>query len=215
MKAKGRGQRGVSGIQNPKSKIQNRVAVLGLFLLLGVGCGYRFSGKGEGFPKDVHNVFVESLVNRTREVGIEREITAALRSELHQKGQLRVVDRLEQADAILTGVVRSFDSRVVGVNRNDEAIQFEMTLVLDMSFRRRSPDELLWRTQAARFSELHSGSRGAVVTTSSDFKSRTLNAADVAQFTDIQLTETFKQETRDRLVERAARELHQRLLELF
>jgi len=90
-----------------------------------------------------------------------------------------------------------------------------MVLVIDMSLRRRVPDELLWRTQGARLSELHSGSRGAVVTSSSDFKTGTLNPGDVRQFTDIQLTETLRQEARERLAEKFARELHQRLMEMF
>ncbi len=203
-------------LKKAKGKRQNWLASPALFLLLIVwGCGYQFAGKGEGFPKDVHSVFVEPFVNRTREVGLEREVTTALKSELRQKGQLRVVDRLEDADAVLSGVARLFDSRVVGTNRHDEALQYEMVLVLDMSLRRRSPDELLWRTQGARFSELYAGSRGAVVTTSSDFRSQTLNPVDVRQFTDIQLTETLKQEARGRLVEGAAHELHSRLLEMF
>jgi hypothetical protein len=206
MKAKGK-------IQNPKSKIQNGMVVLLLFCA--VGCGYQFSGRGDAFPKDVRTVFVESFVNRTREVGMEKEFTTALRSEFHHWGQLRVVDSPDQADAILSGVVRSYDTRVVGTNRRDEVLQFETAVILDMSFRRRSPDELLWRTQGTRFAELHSGSRGAVVTTSSDFKSRNLNPGDIPQFTDIQLTETFKQETRNRLMERAAHELNLRLMEMF
>ncbi len=206
---------GSSAIQNPKSKIQNGRVVLGLFLLLGMGCGYQFSGRGEEFPKDVRTVFVEPFLNKTHEVGLEREFTATLKSELHQRGQLQVVDSLDQADAVLSGVVRTFDSRVVGVNRFDEALQYEMVLVVDMGLRRRSPDQLLWRTQGARFSDLFAGARGAVVTTSSDFRSRTLNPGDVRQFTDIQLSETLKQDARGRLVQAAARDLHSRLLELF
>lgn len=206
----------MSEIQNPKSKIQNWISSAGIFLVLvTVGCGYQFSGKGEGFPKEIQTVFVESFVNRSRDVGIEGEIATALRSELRQRGQLRVVDRLEQADAILSGVVRSFDSRVLSVNREDEALQFEMTLVVDMSLRRRAPDGLLWRAQGARFTEVHSGSRGAVVTSSSAFKTGTLNPGDVRRFTDIQLTESLRGEAKERLVERFARELHQRLMEMF
>ena len=216
MRAKGNRQEAVGKIRDSKFEIRNFFSVVGLVLLLAsMGCGYQFAGKGERFPKDVHAVFVEPFVNRTREVGLEGEVTVALKSELHQKGQLRVVDRLEDAVAVLSGVVRGFDSRVVGVNRHDEALEYEMTLVLDMSLRRRSPDELLWRTQGARFLDLYSGSRGAVVTTSSDFRSRTLNPADVRQFTDIQLTETLKQEARGRLVAGAVHELHARLLEMF
>jgi len=180
-----------------------------------LGCGYQFSGKGEGFPKDIRTVFVEPFVNRTRDVAIEKDIASALRSEFHRQGQLRVVDQVDQADAIVTGVVRSFDSRVVAVNREDEVLQFEIALVVDMSLRRRSPDEVLWRTQGTRITELYSGSRGAVVTTSSHFKSGTLNPGDVPPFTDIQLTETLSQEAKERLVGRLAHEMHQRLIEMF
>ena len=216
MKVEGKRQKAVGKIQNSKFKIKNCLRGFGLFLaLIGAGCGYQFSGKGAEFPKDVKTVFVETFVNRSRDVGLESEIASTLRSEFRQRGQLRVVDQLEQADAILSGVVRSFDSRVVAVNREDEVLQFEMALVVDMGLRRRNPDELLWRTQGARLTELHSGSRGAVVTSSSGFKTGTLNAGDVRRLTDIQLTESQKQEAKERLLERFARELHQRLMEMF
>ena len=207
--------------RKPKPETRNQrasaiAALMGVFLALSaVGCGYQFATRGDQFPKDVHNVFVQLFINRTKEVGLEREITTALRSELHRRGELRVVDQPGEADAILSGVVRALGSRVVGVNQNGEALQIEMTLVLDASLRRRSPEEVLWRAQAARFSDLYSGSRGAVVTSSSDFQSRTLNPADLRQFTDVQLTETLKREARDRLTGEAARELHARLLEMF
>jgi hypothetical protein len=192
------------------------MAALGvLFFLFGIGCGYQFSGKGPAFPEDVRTVFVEPFINKTREVGIEFEITSALRSELYRRDQLQVVDRPEAADAVLSGVVRSVVARVVAVNRKDEVLQYELALVADVSFRRRNPDEILWRTQGSTFTELFSGSRGAVVTTSSDFQTRHLNASDVRQFTDIQLTESLNQEARERLVERFVRELHQRVMDMF
>lgn len=202
------------------AKIQSKIPYISLgmaiFLMLSaIGCGYRFAGKGDRFPKDVQTVFVEPFINKSREIGIEAEITTALRSELFRQGQLRVVDRPEQSDAILSGVVRSWDRQVASVNRKDEVLQFETTLVVDVSLRRRAPDEILWRTQGTRLTELHSGSRAAVVTTSSDFKTGTLNANDVRRFTDVQLTETDNQQVREELITRFARELHQRLVEMF
>jgi hypothetical protein len=225
METEGSRQKAVreSGIQKPKSKtcpergrrIQNWV-VVGLFLLMVVeGCGYHFSGRGEAFPQEIRTVFIEPFVNRTREPGLDREFITVLKSELHQKGQLQVVGRLEEADAVLSGVLRNFDSRVVGINRFDEALQYELILALDMSLSRRSPRQLLWRTQGARFTDLYVASRGAVVTTSPDFRSRTLNPGDVRQLTDIQLTETAKQDARGRLMESAAHDLHTQLLEMF
>lgn len=201
---------------NRKFKMRRHLGVLLVVTTLAsAGCGYHFFGRGEQFPNDVRTVFVEPFVNRTREPTLEREFAAAFKSELHGKGQLKVVDRIDDADAVLSGVLRRLDSRVVGVNRHDEVLQYEMVLIVDMTLRRRSPDEVLWRTQGARFSNLYAGSRGAVVTTSSEFRAQSLNASDVRQFTDIQLTETMKQDSRGRLLESAAHDLHARLLEMF
>jgi hypothetical protein len=184
------------------------------FLCL-LGCGYQFAGRSDLFPKDVHSVYVEPFLNRTRDVGMDHELTTALRSELYRRGQLQVVDLPDQADAILSGVVRSFDSNVASVNTNAELLQYETVMIVDVTFRRRQPSEILWRSQAIRLNALHAGSRAAVVTTSSKFQNQTLNTDDVRQLTDIQLTETENHRVRDQLIERFAQELHQRLMEMF
>ncbi len=206
-----------SEIRNPKSKIGWVSSIVVLLMTLGGGCGYQFSGSGGGVPKDIQAVWFSPFVNatKTNDVGIDREITSALKTEFRQKGGVRVADQLEDSDAILSGVVRSLETRVVSVNKNDEVLQYEIVLVVDLSFRRRSPDELLWRTEGIRLVETYSGSRGAVVTTSSKFQRGTLNAVDVPQFIDIQLTETLGGKARGELVEDMARQLHRMINEMF
>jgi hypothetical protein len=148
-------------------------------------------------------------------VGLEKELASGLRSEIYRRGQLQVVDQAEKADAILTGAILSLVNSVVSVNRRDEVLQYEAALTLDVTLRRREPNEVLWRGPSIRLTEFHAGSRAAVVTTSSEFKSGTLNTSDVRRLTDIQLTEGENRGSRDRLIERFARELHQRLMEMF
>jgi outer membrane lipopolysaccharide assembly protein LptE/RlpB len=184
-------------------------------MLLGAGCGYQFAGQSPLFPQNIHTVYVEPFISRSRDVGIDQELTSALRSEFYRRGPLKVVDRLEQADAIISGVIRSLDSHVASVNRKDEVLQYESVMVVDVSLRRREPNEILWRAQGTRLTQIYNGSRAAVVTTSSEFKTGTLNAEDVRNMTDIQLTESDKQRVRDQLVEGFAQQLHQRLLEMF
>jgi hypothetical protein len=186
-----------------------------LVLVCLVGCGYQFAGRSDLFPKDIRSVYVEPFINRTRDVGIEQELTSALRSEFYRRGELQVVDQVDQADAILSGVVRTFDSLTASVNNDNEVLQFEATMVVDVTFRRREPNEILWRGQNIRLTEIHAGSRAAVVTTSSKFQNQTLNTLDVRRMTDIQLTETETRQMRVDLMDRFARELHQRLMEMF
>jgi Lipopolysaccharide-assembly len=186
-----------------------------LALLCLIGCGYQFAGRSDLFPKDIHSVYVEPFLNQTRDVGLGPEITTALRGELYRRGELQLVDQPDRADAILSGVVRSFDSLTASVNQNAEVLQFEATLIVDTTFRRREPSEILWRGQGIRLSEIYAGERAAVVTTSSKFQNQTLNTSNVRSLTDIQLTETESRRMREDLMERFARELHQRLMEMF
>ena len=188
-----------------------------LWSLVGLiaGCGYQFVGDSSLLPKDARTIYVEPFLNRSRDVGMEKELTTALRSEFYRRGPLQVVDQSEQADVIVSGVVRSLESTVASVNRKDEVLQYESVLSLDVTLRRREPNEILWRGQGLRFSDVFGGSRAAVVTTSSDFRTGTLNAADIRRMTDVQLTEVERSSLRSELMERFAKELHQRIMEMF
>jgi outer membrane lipopolysaccharide assembly protein LptE/RlpB len=181
------------------------------------GCGYQFVGESSLLPKEARTIYVEPFVNRSRNVGLDKELTTALRGEFYRRGQLKIVESAEQADLILSGVIRSFvDSTVASVNQDDEVLQYESLLIMDVTLRRREPNEILWRGQGVRLNQVYAGSRAAVVTTSSAFQSTgTLNSTDISQMTDIQLTELEARAVRDRLMEQFARELHQRVTEMF
>jgi outer membrane lipopolysaccharide assembly protein LptE/RlpB len=180
------------------------------------GCGYQFVGESSLLPKEARTIYVEPFVNRSRDVGLDKELTTALRGEFYRRSQLKIVESAEEADLILSGVIRSLNSTTVSVNDKDEVLQYESVLILDVTLRRREPNEILWRGQGVRLNQVYAGSRAAVVTTSSEFLTGTLNASDVRQMTDLQLTE-FERRTagRDRLMEQFARELHQRVTEMF
>jgi len=179
------------------------------------GCGYQFVGESSLLPKEARTIYVEPFVNRSRDVGLDKELTTALRGEFYRRGQLKIVESAEQADVILSGVIRSFADSTASVNRDDEVLQYESLLIMDVTLRRREPNEILWRGQGVRLNQVYAGSRAAVVTTSSAFRTGTFNSTDVSQLTDIQQTEVDRRATRDRLMEQFARELHQRVTEMF
>ena len=189
--------------------------IAGLLLAALGGCGYQFAGEGSLLPADAQTVYVEPFVNRSREIGMDKELTTAVRSEFYRRGKLKVVDYSEQADVILTGVIRSLENSVASVNRDDEVLQYESVLTMDVILRRRQPNEILWRGQGLRLAEIYAGSRAAVVTTSSKFRTGTLSATNVRNFTDIQMTEVERQSIQSQLMERFARELYQQVMEMF
>jgi hypothetical protein len=189
---------------------------LGAVLILALsGCGYRLAGESDFLPQDIRTIYVEPFIDRSRDIGVAAELTSALRSEFYRRGPLRLVEQPDQADAILTGVVRQFIANVASVNRRDEVLQYEAVLVLDATLRRREPSEILWRTQGTRLTDIFAGSRAAVVTSSAEFQTGTLNTLDVRRMTDIQLTETEFRAAREQLLERFANEVRQRMMEMF
>ena len=188
---------------------------MGAMLALLTGCGYQFVGESSLLPADAQTIYVEPFVNRSRQVGIDKELASSLRAEFYRRGRLKVVDASEQADIILSGVIRSLESTVASVNRKDEVLQYEAVLVLDVTLRRRQPNEILWRGQGIRLTEIYAGSRAAVVTSSSEFHTGTLNPADVRRLTDIQLTESERRMTYTDLMGRFAAEVHERVVEMF
>ena len=54
-----------------------------------------------------------------------------------------------------------------------------------------------------------------IVTTSSDFRSSTLNAEDLGAFTDIQLAESRRRETQTRLLQSLAHDVYDQIMEDF
>lgn len=189
--------------------------IIGAVVMALAGCGYQFVGQSAILPSDARTIYVETFVNRTREVAMDKELASALRGEIYRRGNLEAVQYAEQADVILSGVIRSLETRVASVNRDDEVLQYESALTVDVILRRRQPNEILWRGQGLRLTDLHAGSRAAVVTTSSEFRTGTLSSSNVRQLTDIQLTEIENRMMHNQLMERFARELYQRVMEMF
>ena len=197
-----------------KSTFALRLLVLAGLALQG-GCGYRFAADSSLLPKDARTIFIEPFVNRSRDVGLEKELASAMRGEFYRRGPLRVVDQSDLADVIVSGVIRPLENTVASVNGFDEALQYLSGMTVDMTLRRRETNDVLWRGDAIRLNEYYAGSRAAVVPTSSEFRTGTLNTSDVQRLTDIQLTEAQRKDTRSRLMERFAKELYQRVMEMF
>ena len=201
--------------QNTKLGYVIKALAFAGFLLQTLGCGYQFVTDNPLLPKDARTIFIEPFVNRSRDVGLEKELATAMRSEFYRRGPLKVADRPELADLIVSGVIRPLENTVTSVNGVDEALQYASVMTVDMALRRREPSVILWRGDGIRLSELYAGSRAAVVPTSSGFRTGTLNASDVGRLTDIQLTEAERRDVRNLLMERFAADLYQRIMEMF
>ena len=65
-----------------------RSALAAVACVAALGCGYRFTSGGAGFPQGIQHVFVPVVLNRTTEPGLDGVFTEALREQLARAGHL-------------------------------------------------------------------------------------------------------------------------------
>ena len=192
-----------------------RALLLVVFAL--AGCGYHFAGEKIGLPDDIHSLSVGTIVNRSREYGLEKTLTFTMEREIHERGHFRMTEDPADGDAVLTGTIRDLRLQPVAFDANDQAVEYEIKIVLEFILTRRSDGHVLWRVSALQETDEYSANARVVVTSSSQFQRGTLNAADLQnpQFTHIQLAETERANAITRALNQAVRDAYNQMVENF
>jgi len=72
-------------------------------------CGYKRAGKGKSLPADIKVLAVPVFQNTSLKYRVEQRFTSAVIDEILKRGRaLHVVSSPENADAVLSGDIRSF-----------------------------------------------------------------------------------------------------------
>jgi hypothetical protein len=179
------------------------------------GCGYGFGRGGRVFAPELRTLGVEALSNDTREAGLEKRIALAIEREFAMRGPFHIASTPDEGDLLLSGAVRQAVDRPVAFNSKDEVLTYQTVLALDLELRRRDTGALLWQAKGLRETGDFETVASVIVTTSSDFRRSTLNAEDLGAFTDIQLAESRRRETLDRMLRSLAHDVYDQIMEDF
>ena len=186
-----------------------------LLCVLLAGCGYGFNGGGRTFAPELHTIGVEALENDTREAGLEKRVALALEREFAMRGPFHISPKPAEGDLVLSGTLRQAVDRPVAFNSKDEVLMYQSLLMLDLELRRRDTGALIWKVTGLRETGDYESVASVIVTTSSDFRSSTLNAEDLGGFTDIQLAESRRREMQDRMLQTMAHDVYDQIMEDF
>lgn len=158
---------------------------------------------------------VSIFTNQTRQAGLENDVQAALESEILRRGKFRLLPSNE-ADVLLEGVIEGLHYRPIAFSNSDEALQYETVLILSASLRDPRRGRIVWRVNNFRETDSYGSAVGTVVVQSSQFQEQsTLNAQNLAQLSDVQLSESQKGEAVERLLENVSRDLYNAMVEDF
>ena len=179
------------------------------------GCGYNFPGEATVLPGGGTKLYIETFRNQSRRPGLENAVRDALESEVLRRGNFEVVSDGE-AEVVLDGVIQSLNYRPIAFSNADEALQYETIMTLSASLRDPGSGKIVWRVTNLRESDSFGAVPGTVVAQSSQFQEQsTLNAGNLLQLSDVQLSESQKDEAIQRLLENMSRDVYNAMVEDF
>jgi outer membrane lipopolysaccharide assembly protein LptE/RlpB len=114
-------------------------------LLLLTGCGYHLPGRGGNLPSEVQSLYIELFNNRTAEPFLENSITDSMIARFARNRPLRMVEKRDIADAVLSGVVTAYSTSPISYDRNDVITEFRSTMTIAVTLRQAADDRILWK----------------------------------------------------------------------
>lgn len=120
-------------------------AISFLFLLFIGGCGYHVQGRGDNLPPDVRTVYIEIFANKTLEPFLDTIVSEFVTERFIRGRLLRVVDRPDLADAVLSGEAATYLTSPVAYDRRDEIARYGSSMTVSARLVRTGSKEVLWK----------------------------------------------------------------------
>lgn len=108
------------------------------------GCGYTLRS---AVPSHIKTLAIPVLQNNTIEYALSEEVTQALVDGFLADRHLRVTGERD-ANAVLRGTLLSYRNRVFGYTREERATEYEVVLVVQVTFRDLVKNRDLWKEDA-------------------------------------------------------------------
>jgi hypothetical protein len=184
--------------------------------LVVASCGYHFPGQGQVLPGGGSSVYVGEFLNRTRDPGIEARVRSSLEDEIARRGIFKLVPSTDAAAVVLEGSVDRIETRPVAFSNTDEAVQYETIMTVSAQLRDNRNETVVWRLSGLRATDSYGAVFGTVVAESSQFQEQSpIDAQQLGQLTDVQLSESQRDEALVRVLENLSRDLYNAMVEDF
>ena len=105
------------------------------------GCGYTLSSV---LPSHIKSIAIPTFANNTVEHGLADDITQAVIDGFLADKKLRL-ERERDADSVLRGTVLAYRNRVYAYDPNEVATQYEIVLIVQLTYRDVSRNRDLWK----------------------------------------------------------------------
>ncbi len=158
--------------------------LINLLILIILGCGYHFE---RSYLKSVgiDNIYIEPFKNKTQERGLENKISNALVYEFNMD-KVASITRREEAQAILTGKIISYEVYTVAYGREDYTATGRIILRVEAELKKKGTNNVIWKNELTDQEEY-------------------MVSSDLIQ------TQRYRNEALDRIIQRTAERIHDQI----
>ena len=177
------------------------------------GCGYHLAGTGPAVPPAVQTISIGAITNRSRDRGLEVRLRRAIEDEFRRRGALKVVP--DDGDLVLTGIIKHFTASPVASGATDVAVQYQGAILVSVHLVERGSGRVVFDTPGIAETEDFGAVSGVIITSSPRFQMGTLNARDLAGFTNVQIGDASRRAASQTLLDLIAKDVYQQSMEGF
>jgi len=134
-------------------------------LLWAPGCGYHFVGQeSPSHHPTGMKLYISFLSNETQEPLLEKRLSHLISKELLSDGRIQLVNRSQNPNTTLKGKITSFRETPLSFNQSQNALEYRVTLTLDLSIETISPQKVLWEGKGIQASAEYISSNETLAT---------------------------------------------------
>ena len=124
-----------------------------LFVSVFAGCGYKVSGSGKYLPDDLKTIAIPDFDNKTTKAEAEQFVTFAIRDEFIKRSSMKLVDRTDEADALLEGEITKFIVKPLSYSYLGSTNQYTVSITLNVTFINLKNNSIIYQNKNMSFSE--------------------------------------------------------------
>jgi hypothetical protein len=125
--------------------VRTGALVASLAILWTPGCGYHIAGRADRMPRHVQTIAIPAFTNLTTRYRLTERLPSAIAHEFITRTRYQVVTDPEQADAVLRGVIVSYNSYpTVFDPATGRATGVALSVVLQLTLTERATGKVLF-----------------------------------------------------------------------
>jgi len=127
--------------------------LLVISVVLSASCGYHLVGTSSALPPNIRSLYIPVFMNSTSQPELEQRLSDTVNREFVNRGQLRLVPEVAQADAVLIGEITNFGMIPLTLDQQGRATEYQIGITLKVTLKSVDGKTVFWENPSFVYQE--------------------------------------------------------------